>query len=99
MPFDRAAAKRRIVVPFTLLVVFVLLYLTLRRFDEAAFIVATFPLSLIGGFRLIYERSPRYKTLDHSSYSATSTEWLAPSAVANFTTATGLPPLIAGIAE
>jgi Cu(I)/Ag(I) efflux system membrane protein CusA/SilA len=51
---ERAAAKLRIVVPFTLLVIFVLLYLTFQRFDEAALIMATLPLSLIGGFWLIY---------------------------------------------
>jgi Cu(I)/Ag(I) efflux system membrane protein CusA/SilA len=51
---ERAAAKLRIVVPFTLLVIFVLLFLTFQRFDEAALIMATLPLSLIGGFWLIY---------------------------------------------
>jgi Cu(I)/Ag(I) efflux system membrane protein CusA/SilA len=51
---ERAAAKLRIVVPFTLLVIFVLLYLTFQRLDEAALIMATLPLSLIGGFWLIY---------------------------------------------
>jgi Cu(I)/Ag(I) efflux system membrane protein CusA/SilA len=51
---ERASAKLRIVVPFTLLVIFVLLYLIFRRFDEALLILATLPFALIGGFWLIY---------------------------------------------
>ncbi len=51
---ERAKAKLIIVVPFTLLIIFVLLYLTFRRIDEAALIMATLPFSLIGGFWLIY---------------------------------------------
>jgi len=51
---ERAAAKLKIVVPFTLLVIFVLLYMTFQRFDEAGLIMATLPFSLIGGFWLIY---------------------------------------------
>ncbi len=51
---ERAAARLAVVVPFTLVVIFVLLYLTFRRFDEALLILATLPLALIGGFWLIY---------------------------------------------
>ena len=51
---ERAKAKLRIVVPFTLLIVFVLLYLAFRRFDEAALIMAALPFSLIGGLWYIY---------------------------------------------
>jgi copper/silver efflux system protein len=51
---ERASAKLKIVVPFTLLVIFVLLYMTFRRFDEAGLIMATLPFALIGGFWLIY---------------------------------------------
>ena len=51
---ERASAKLRLVVPFTLLVIFVLLYLIFRRFDEALLIMATLPLALIGGFWFIY---------------------------------------------
>jgi Cu(I)/Ag(I) efflux system membrane protein CusA/SilA len=47
---ERAQAKLRIVVPFTLLVIFVLLFLTFRRMDEALLILATLPFALIGGF-------------------------------------------------
>ena len=51
---ERATAKLKIVVPFTLLIIFVLLYLTFRRFDEALLIMASLPFALIGGFWLIY---------------------------------------------
>jgi Cu(I)/Ag(I) efflux system membrane protein CusA/SilA len=52
--FERALAKLKIVVPFTLLIIFVLLYLTFRRFDEALLIMATLPFALVGGFWLMY---------------------------------------------
>jgi Cu(I)/Ag(I) efflux system membrane protein CusA/SilA len=51
---ERAQAKLRVVVPFTLLVIFVLLYLTFRRIDESLLIMATLPFALIGGFWFIY---------------------------------------------
>jgi Cu(I)/Ag(I) efflux system membrane protein CusA/SilA len=52
--FERALAKLKIVVPFTLLIIFVLLYLTFRRFDEALLIMTTLPFALVGGFWLMY---------------------------------------------
>jgi len=51
---QRAKTKLAVVVPFTLLIIFVLLYLIFRRFDEALLIMATLPFALIGGFWLIY---------------------------------------------
>jgi Cu(I)/Ag(I) efflux system membrane protein CusA/SilA len=51
---QRAKAKLAIVVPFTLLIIFVLLYLIFRRFDEALLVLATLPFALIGGFWFIY---------------------------------------------
>ncbi len=51
---QRATAKLRIVVPATLVIIFVLLYLTFRRFSEAALIMATLPLALVGGFWLMF---------------------------------------------
>jgi Cu(I)/Ag(I) efflux system membrane protein CusA/SilA len=50
---ERAKARLATVVPFTLLIVFVLLYLTFRRFDEAALIMAAVPFALVGGFWFI----------------------------------------------
>ncbi|MEO8187945.1 MAG: efflux RND transporter permease subunit, partial [Burkholderiaceae bacterium] len=51
---ERATAKLKIVVPFTLLIIFVLLYLTFKRFDEAALIMAALPFAVIGGIWLLY---------------------------------------------
>ena len=51
---ERATAKLKIVVPATLVIIFVLLYLTFRRFDEAFLIMATLPFALVGGFWLIF---------------------------------------------
>jgi Cu(I)/Ag(I) efflux system membrane protein CusA/SilA len=51
---QRAAARLRIVVPATLLIIFVLLYLTFRHFRDALIIMATLPFALVGGFWLMY---------------------------------------------
>ena len=51
---ERATAKLKIVVPFTLLIIFVLLYLTFKRFDEALLLMATLPFALVGGIWLLY---------------------------------------------
>lgn len=51
---ERATAKLKVVVPFTLLIIFVLLYLTFRRVDEALLIMAALPFALVGGIWLLY---------------------------------------------
>ncbi|MGB5081876.1 MAG: efflux RND transporter permease subunit [Burkholderiales bacterium] len=51
---ERAAAKLRVVVPATLLIIFVLLYLAFRRVSEALLIMATLPFALVGGFWLMF---------------------------------------------
>ncbi|MDQ2733474.1 MAG: efflux RND transporter permease subunit [Pseudomonadota bacterium] len=51
---ERATAKLKVVMPFTLLIIFVLLYLIFRRFDEALLIMATLPFALVGGIWLLY---------------------------------------------
>jgi Cu(I)/Ag(I) efflux system membrane protein CusA/SilA len=51
---ERATAKLKIVVPATLLIIFVLLYLTFQRFDEAFLIMATLPFALAGGIWLLW---------------------------------------------
>ena len=51
---ERATAKLKVVVPFTLLIIFVLLYLTFSSFGEAVLIMATLPFALIGGIWLLY---------------------------------------------
>jgi Cu(I)/Ag(I) efflux system membrane protein CusA/SilA len=51
---ERANARLKWVVPATLVIIFVLLYLTFRRVDEALLIMATLPFALIGGVWLLY---------------------------------------------
>ena len=51
---ERAVAKLRVVIPATLAIIFVLLYLTFGRVDEALLILASVPFALIGGFWLMY---------------------------------------------
>ena len=51
---QRAIQRLKIVVPATLLIIFLLLYATFRRFDEAALIMATLPFALTGGLWLLY---------------------------------------------
>ncbi len=72
---ERAQAKLKIVVPFTLLVIFVLLYMTFQRIDEALLIMATLPLALIGGFWFIF-------LLGHQVSIATAVGFIALAGVA-----------------
>jgi Cu(I)/Ag(I) efflux system membrane protein CusA/SilA len=51
---ERATAKLKIVVPATLLIIFVLLYLAFGRFSEAALIMVTLPFAVVGGYWLMY---------------------------------------------
>lgn len=51
---ERATNRLMVVVPATLAIIFFLLYLTFRRFDEALLIMATLPFALTGGLWLIY---------------------------------------------
>ena len=51
---ERATQKLKIVVPATLVIIFVLLYLIFRRFEDAFLIMATLPFALVGGFWLMY---------------------------------------------
>jgi Cu(I)/Ag(I) efflux system membrane protein CusA/SilA len=51
---ERANARLKLVVPATLMIIFVLLYLTFRRFDEALLIMGTLPFALTGGIWFLY---------------------------------------------
>lgn len=51
---ERATAKLKVVVPFTLLIIFVLLYLIFNSFGEALLIMLTLPFALVGGIWLLY---------------------------------------------
>jgi len=50
----RAYERLQIVVPATLAIIFLLLYLIFRRIDEALLIMGTLPFALTGGFWLLY---------------------------------------------
>jgi Cu(I)/Ag(I) efflux system membrane protein CusA/SilA len=51
---ERATKKLTLVVPVTLAIIFVLLYLTFRSLREAALIMVTLPFALIGGLWLLF---------------------------------------------
>lgn len=51
---QRATNRLMVVVPATLAIIFFLLYLTFRRFDEALLIMATLPFAFTGGLWLLY---------------------------------------------
>jgi Cu(I)/Ag(I) efflux system membrane protein CusA/SilA len=51
---ERANARLAIVVPATLVIIFLLLYLIFGRVDEAALIMATLPFALTGGIWFLY---------------------------------------------
>ena len=51
---ERASKRLLLVVPFTVAIIFVLLFLTFRRVSSAVLIMATLPFALIGGFWFIY---------------------------------------------
>jgi len=51
---ERATARLKIVVPATLMIIFVLLYLTFRRLRDAMIVLASVPFALVGGFWLMY---------------------------------------------
>jgi Cu(I)/Ag(I) efflux system membrane protein CusA/SilA len=50
----RAQERLTQVVPFTLIIIYVLLYMTFRRTGEAMLVMLTLPFALVGGFWLIY---------------------------------------------
>ena len=51
---ERAKKRLALVIPFTLVIIFVLFYLTFRRVDEALLIMVTVPFALIGGLWLMW---------------------------------------------
>jgi Cu(I)/Ag(I) efflux system membrane protein CusA/SilA len=51
---ERARERLQYIVPLTLVVIFVLLYLAFRRVDEAAVIMLSVPFALIGGYWLLW---------------------------------------------
>lgn len=50
---ERATAKLKIVLPFTLMIIFILLYVTFGQVKDALLIMGTLPFSLVGGIWLL----------------------------------------------
>jgi Cu(I)/Ag(I) efflux system membrane protein CusA/SilA len=51
---ERAIAKLKIVIPVTLLIIFVLLFLNFRRITETLIVMLSVPFALVGGFWLMW---------------------------------------------
>ena len=73
---ERATERLRLVVPVTLAVIFVLLYLLFRSFGDAALVIAAVPFSLVGGFWLMW-------ALGYSMSVATAVGFIALAGVAS----------------
>jgi Cu(I)/Ag(I) efflux system membrane protein CusA/SilA len=73
---ERAMQRLRLVVPVTLAVIFVLLYLLFRSFSDAALVIAAVPFSLVGGFWLMW-------ALGYSMSVATAVGFIALAGVAS----------------
>jgi copper/silver efflux system protein len=72
---ERATERLKLVVPATLLIIFTLLYLIFRRFDEALLIMCTLPFAAVGGFWLLL-------ALGHNVSIASAVGFIALSGVA-----------------
>ncbi len=72
---ERANARLQVVVPATLLIIFVLLFMTFRRIDEALLIMATLPFAVTGGIWFLY-------LLDYNLSVATGVGFIALAGVA-----------------
>ena len=72
---ERATERMKVVVPATLAVIFVLLYLLFRSFRDAALVMAAVPFSLVGGFWLVW-------ALGHNISVATAVGFIALAGVA-----------------
>ena len=72
---ERAAEKLRTVIPVTLVVIFVLLFLTFNSAADALLLMSTVPFALVGGFWLIW-------ILGHAVSVATSVGFIALAGVA-----------------
>ena len=52
--FERAKARLQMVVPLTILIIFLLLYLNFRRITETLIVMLSVPFALVGGFWLMW---------------------------------------------
>jgi len=72
---ERASERLKLVVPMTLAVIFVLLYVLFRSFADAALVIAAVPFSLVGGFWLVW-------ALGHSLSVASAVGFIALAGIA-----------------
>ena len=72
---ERATERLKLVVPVTLVVIFVLLYVLFKSFGDAALVMAAVPFSLVGGFWLVW-------VLGHAISVATAVGFIALAGVA-----------------
>jgi Cu(I)/Ag(I) efflux system membrane protein CusA/SilA len=72
---ERATQRLKMVIPATLAVIFVLLYLLFRSFKDATLVMAAVPFSLVGGFWLVW-------ALGHNVSVATAVGFIALAGVA-----------------
>jgi Cu(I)/Ag(I) efflux system membrane protein CusA/SilA len=72
---ERAERRMALVVPLTLAIILLLLYLTFRNFGESLLIMSTLPFALVGGVWLLY-------LLDHNLSIASAVGFIALAGVA-----------------
>jgi Cu(I)/Ag(I) efflux system membrane protein CusA/SilA len=72
---ERATERLKLVVPLTLAIIFVLLYLLFRSFADAALVMAAVPFALVGGFWLVW-------ALGHSLSVASAVGFIALAGIA-----------------
>jgi Cu(I)/Ag(I) efflux system membrane protein CusA/SilA len=72
---ERATQRLKVVLPATLAVIFVLLYLLFRSFRDAALVMAAVPFALVGGFWLVW-------AMGHNISVATAVGFIALAGVA-----------------
>jgi len=72
---ERAVKRLAVVIPFTLAIIFALLYLAFRRFDEAALLMVTLPFAIVGGVWYVW-------ALGHSLSVASAVGFIALAGVA-----------------
>jgi len=72
---ERATERLKLVVPLTLAVIFVLLYLLFRSFSDAVLVLSAVPFSLVGGFWIVW-------VLGHSLSVASAVGFIALAGIA-----------------
>jgi Cu(I)/Ag(I) efflux system membrane protein CusA/SilA len=81
---ERAIAKMKIVVPFTLLIIFLLLYLNFRRLTETLIVMLSVPFALIGAVWLLW----------YLEYNLSVAVWVGVIALAGVAAETGVVMIV-----